>query len=195
MYAFFGQLFDPYTFAFLITGAAVANQWRRRREKERRPLFLTVSFVSLTLLSTPWVAHLAYGTLAFQHPPLDSRPGDAEAIVVLGGGVLGVDENHPRAVLSPDTLFRCLSALELYRDGPPCPIVVCGGVVETDDEAPPVAERMRGALILAGVTAEDIIVEDPLHNAVTSRWALSRSRLFVVSGRGCLSFFPCPPTT
>jgi len=177
MYAFFAQLFDPYTLVFLVTGGMVANLWRRRRETGRVLLFLTVPFVLLMLLSMRWVADLAQATVARQYATLADRPRDVSAIVVLGGGVLGVDETHPRAVLAPDSLFRCLTALEVYRDGPHCPIVVCGGVVEADVVAPPVAKLMREALILAGVTAEDIIVEDrsttTYENALECRRVLS----------------------
>jgi len=160
MYTFFSHLAQPYTLAFLFLAGAVIQSWRRRSDTRRRPWFLTLSFVTLLLLSTPWVGDLAYRSLACQYPPLVSRPRDANAIVVLGGGVLGRDDSHPRALLSPDTMFRTMFALELYRDGTSCPIVVCGGVVDPDDEAPPVARLMREVLVNTGVAADDIIVED-----------------------------------
>ncbi|MBV8317543.1 MAG: YdcF family protein, partial [Planctomycetaceae bacterium] len=120
-------------------------------------LLPTVPFGLLMVLSIPWVGHLALGSLEWQYPPLGRRPASAEAIVVLGGGITPPDSVRRRAVLNQDSIYRCLHAVEIYRQGRPCPVLVSGGKVEPD--APTLAQAMGILLEELGVNPSDIIEE------------------------------------
>src|ERR1700682_5713445 len=136
MYEAVVALVRPHTVLWLILLVAVVNLWRKRRETRGRVLLLTIPFAALQLVSTPVVAHLALGSLEWQYPPLESRPADCQAIVVLAGGILPPDEVRDRAELADATRLRCLYAAELYCQGPACPVLVSGGKVDPDDPGP-----------------------------------------------------------
>src|SRR5262249_38208490 len=80
-------LLDPYRVLFLLLGAGLVILWRRRQVPIGRLLLATLAFAGLAVLSTPALAYLCLGTLEWRYPPRESRPDDAEAIVVLGGGM------------------------------------------------------------------------------------------------------------
>ncbi len=120
MYSIVTKTFlQPMVLLLLLVGAAIANLWLRRRESRGRLLLLTIPYLVLVLASTPAVVFPLLGTLEWQVPPLSARPTDADAIVVLGGGVRGADAARPRPVLTPDSLYRCLRAAGLYHEGGP----------------------------------------------------------------------------
>jgi uncharacterized SAM-binding protein YcdF (DUF218 family) len=130
MYRSLITLLQPYTLIILLMALAIANLWRKRVETRRRLLVLTVLFVGLTVLSTPAVGHLALRTLEDQYSPLEQRPGDAEVIVILAGGVSLPEEGDGPAEMDADTLQRCRHAAALYRQGPACRVLVSGGKVD-----------------------------------------------------------------
>jgi uncharacterized SAM-binding protein YcdF (DUF218 family) len=160
MYRLAVDLFQPYPLLFALTGLAVANLWRKRREARGRLAVLTLAFVGLALTSTPAVTHLALGSLEWQYPPLDRRPADADVIVVLSAGAIPTDATGGRVELDEDTTRRCLHASRLYHQGPPCPVLVSGGKVDAEDPGPCCAHLMRDFLTGLGVPASDILVED-----------------------------------
>lgn len=160
MYRLAVGLLQPYPLLFVLTGLAVANLWRKRRETRGRLTMLTLAFAALALTSTPAVSHLALGSLEWQYPPLDRRPADAEAIVVLSAGVIPPDATRGRAELDEDTIRRCLHAARLYHQGKPCPVLVSGGKVDPDTENPACAQLMRDFLVQLGVRESDVLVED-----------------------------------
>jgi uncharacterized SAM-binding protein YcdF (DUF218 family) len=165
-------LLQPTFLLYLLTALGVALLWRKRQESRRRLLWLTVAFLALTLLCVPAVGHLALGTLEWPYPPLEQRPQDAEAIVVLAGYVIPPSGSRSQAELGEDTLRRCVKAMELYRQGKACPVLVSGGKVNPDDPGPTCAEAMRDFLVRVGVKADDVILEgrsrDTFENAVES---------------------------
>jgi uncharacterized SAM-binding protein YcdF (DUF218 family) len=181
MYSFLLYLFQPYTLAMLLLSLAVLNLWRKRRETRGRLLLLTVPWAALVLLSTPAAGYLAVGSLEWQHPPLAERPADADVIIVLGGGVLVSDEDGERAELDATSVFRCLRAAELYRQGPPCRVLVSGGKPFPDAPGPACADLMAAFLRRQGVRAGDLIVEnasrDTAANAAESAQLLARHHL------------------
>ncbi len=159
MYYFFSHLLQPFPVAYLLTALALANLWRGRMESRRRLLLLTVPFVLFTLVCLPVVAHLALGSLEWQYPPMDQRPDDVEAIVVLSGSMTPPDEVQKKAVLGTTTQDRCIHAARLYHQGKPCLVVATGGKVHPDTPGPPTAEVMRDFLLELGVAENNILVE------------------------------------
>ena len=159
MYRIANELLQPYTLLFLISIAALAGLWRRRRETRTRLLLLSVP-LGMLLLSTPAVSYLAFGTLEWRFSPLTALPADNQALVVLAGGLLPKDEYQPASLLAENTLYRCLHAAELYRGSGPCLVVVSGGAVEVDREPHAVSLLMKEFLVEQGVAASDILIED-----------------------------------
>jgi uncharacterized SAM-binding protein YcdF (DUF218 family) len=164
MYRSIVSLLQPYTLVHLLLALAIANLWRKRRETRRRLLLLTGLFVAFTALSIPAIGYLALRTLEGQYPPLERKPADAEAIVVLAGGVSLPDETGGPAEMGADTLQRCLHAAELYRQGTNCPVLVSGGKVDPESPGPAFAQVMRDFLLRLNVRDSDVIVEDTSRN-------------------------------
>jgi uncharacterized SAM-binding protein YcdF (DUF218 family) len=160
MYEFLVTLIQPFTLLYLLLGAATVNLWRKPREKRGRLLFLTLSFVGLTLVCTPAVAHVALGSLEWQFAPADEMPDGAQAIVVLSAGVRPPSGARIKAELDEDSLQRCLHAADLYRLRPTCTVVVSGGKVDPEVPGPACATMMRDFLVRVGVRDSDIKVED-----------------------------------
>jgi uncharacterized SAM-binding protein YcdF (DUF218 family) len=159
MYFTLVELLQPFTVLFVLTGLALVALWLRRRGGRRTLLVFTVLFVLLTLLCTPAIGYLALGSIEWQYRPLAQRPEDTQALVVLAGGTKPPDPLRPEPELEMDTYYRCVHAVQLYRQGSPCPVLVSGGKVDPDAPGPPCAEVMRTFLIQLGVAPEDILVE------------------------------------
>ena len=174
-------LLEPYPLLFLLLGGGIANLWRRRVVPIRRLLLATLAYAALTVLSLPAIAHLSLGTLEWRYPPDERRPNDAEAIVVLGAGMTPPDATRLRAELNSHSLFRCIHAAAIYRRGKPCPVVVCGGKIESGASTPPLAHLMRDFLRDQGLNNADLIVEDRSltthENAVECRKVLEERRI------------------
>jgi uncharacterized SAM-binding protein YcdF (DUF218 family) len=178
MYRLVVVLLEPYTLLWLVTALAVANLWRRRRETRRRLLVLTGAFAAWTLVSIPAVSCLALGTLEWSHPPAEERPADTDAIVVLAGGV--TRDRAGRSRPDADTVERCLHAAALYRQGPPCPLLLSGGKAHPADPGAPGAEVMRELLLEMGVPGADMVLETGSRN--TSENAAESCRLLAARG-------------
>jgi uncharacterized SAM-binding protein YcdF (DUF218 family) len=181
MYQFILALAQPYTILLLLMAVAIVNLWRKRRETRRRLLPLTVLFMALAVLSTPAVAHLVLGALEGQPSLVAQRPGDAEAIVVLAGGVNLSDETGAGAEPDSSTMHRCRFAAELYRRGPACPVLVSGGKVDPESPGPAFADVMRAFLQQLSVQNSDMIVEclsrNTYENAIESRKLLEEHHI------------------
>ncbi len=110
-----------------------------------------------------------------------TRHDDAEALVVLSGGIHEADGVRLRPELATDTLYRCLHAAELYHQGTPCPVIVTGGALDPRSGIPPVAPAMRDMLVRLGVDPGDVIVEPrartTYENAVETRKILEARRI------------------
>ena len=164
MYELISALLEPFTLFYLLLLAALLNLWRKPRPQRHRLLLLTGAFVGLTVVCSPTMAYLALGSLEWHYPPLDQRPAEAEAIVVLSAGVLPPDGPRGRPELDHDSILRCQHAARLYHQGPACKVLVSGGKVDPDDPGPPVARVMADLLIQLGVKAADLIIEDQSGN-------------------------------
>jgi len=153
------ELIQPAVWLYLLAALTLASLWWKRG-KSRRLLVLTIVFVLLSVLSTPLACYLALGSLEWGYPPLQERPEDIEAIVVLSGYVRVLDAEGKQVELGVDTLYRCLRAAEVYHQGKPCPVVVSGGKSDFTSPGPPLAVPMREFLLKLGVRDCDLLVED-----------------------------------
>src|SRR5438105_2184171 len=122
-----GRLQEPYVVVLLLMGLALANLWRQRAGRRRALLWLTLPYLALVVLSLPAAAHLAVGSLEWQHPPNEPPPGTAQAIVVLGGGGLAPGAGRTEPEMDATSVRRCLHAAALYRRQGRCLVLVSGG--------------------------------------------------------------------
>lgn len=148
----------PYTLLVVLLVVAYLNLWRRRQEASRRLKLLGVPLLLLVLLSTPAISYLTFGSLEWRHAPLSALPDGNQAVVVLGGWLLGRDQFRDRPTLSKETIYRCFEAADLYRQGGPCLLVATGGAVDEYDSTS-LAHLMREFLIGQGVAASDVLEE------------------------------------
>ena len=175
MYDFVVTLLQPFPLLYLSVGVATLNLWRKPREKRGRLIFLTSALVGLTLVTTPAAAYLALGSLEWQYAPLDNMPEDVQAIVVLSAGIRPSSGARAEAELDEDGMQRCLHAAALYRQKPSCTVIVSGGKVNPQSDAPPCSQVMAAFLVQLGVKAADIVQEDSSRNTYEN--AVQTSRL------------------
>ena len=179
---------QPLLIGFLGIGLVIVLLWRKHQGPRRWLVLLSSGFVVLVLSTIPAVLYFPIGALESPFPPIERRPSDTGAIVVLSGGILPPNTVRRRPELTEDTVYRCLEAAELYHQGPVCPVIVTGGKLDASSTIPPVAHAMRDFLIRLGVDASDVIVEDrartTLENATETKKLLARhgiSRVVLVT--------------
>jgi uncharacterized SAM-binding protein YcdF (DUF218 family) len=173
LYQLTDQLLQPHTLLHLLTWVALIVVWRKRPEMRKAMMWVVLPFAALTLISSPAVSYPALASMEWQYPPTDQRPADAQAIVILAGGVRYANDVRLRPELDFDTMLRCLHGAELYRSGKPCPVVVTSGPQIPGGPGPACAEVMRDFLVLIGIPESDILLEDrsrtTFENAVECR--------------------------
>jgi len=181
-YHFLANGFSP-LFVFLVWSLiATAVAWRKRSHFTGRHLLgIAIPLALLFVISTPVAAYLALGSLEWHYHYQRQRPSPCPVLVVLSAGILPPDRDRPEAVLSPDTVQRCLHAAHLYRQGPSCPILVTGGKVLPDTPGPTLAAGMKTFLIELGIPAKDVWLEttsrDTYENAVRCGEVLAAHRI------------------
>jgi uncharacterized SAM-binding protein YcdF (DUF218 family) len=121
---------------------------------------LVVPLLGLAVVSMPAVVHLAVRSLEAPYPPLETRPPEVEAVVVFAAGVSGPSGPRQRDEMDEDTLHRCLEAARMYRQGSPCPVVVCGGRADPDTPGPSAAAVMSEFLVRLGVKEADLLRDE-----------------------------------
>jgi uncharacterized SAM-binding protein YcdF (DUF218 family) len=153
-------LVRPTFWLYLILAWGLICLWRNGRETRGRLLWLTIPFVIGSIISLPVVAHLALGTLEWSYPmevEISKRP---DMVVVLSGYMFAPqDGQRDRIELGPDTYYRCLHALAIYRQVGGCSLLLSGGIVEGKPGGTSLAEAMRDFLVRRGVKPEDLTVE------------------------------------
>jgi uncharacterized SAM-binding protein YcdF (DUF218 family) len=173
VYRFVVDLVEPLTLGFLCLFVATALLWRRRCGRRRRLAWMSVFLALVALSCTNLVGYPAAGSLEWMYSADAAWPDRAEAIVVLGSGIRLDGGDKGEAVLDSDSMFRCLRAIEVYRQAGPCPIVVSGGKISPNVPGPPQAEVMRDFLVKLGVAPSDVVVENAsrttYENAIMSR--------------------------
>ena len=181
VYRLISYLLHPYVLLLLLLGGTLAYLWRKRPEQRRSLLCLAVPFLLLVVLSTPVVGYLAVGSLEWQYPRQDERPQDAQAIVVLGSGVMAPDRWRERAELDLNALARALHAARLYHQADPCLLLVTGGKPDPSSPGEACADLMKEFLVQMGVRGSDVLVEHhsqtTYENAVESRKLLEPRRV------------------
>jgi uncharacterized SAM-binding protein YcdF (DUF218 family) len=152
----------------LLLALAVGIRARSRR-------ILVTATALLFLWTWPPFSTLAIGTLEWWYPIRALPAGDAEAIVVLSGGVYDRNRSMPEDLPRSDTYYRTSYASWLYRNWRPLPIVVSGG--STGHKQPPVvlADVMRRVLVEQGVPPAMIWPEAQSHSTYEN--ALYSARL------------------
>jgi uncharacterized SAM-binding protein YcdF (DUF218 family) len=160
MYRFLVDLVQPHTLLFLWASWSLFRLWRKRDDPKRRWWPLFVPLVALTVLCTPAAGHVLLLSLESYAPPLEERPPDAEAIVVFSAGVRPAAAPRPQSEMDEDSFQRCLDAARLYKQGPPCPVLVSGGKVEADEPGPAYAAVLGDLLEKLGVAPADLIREE-----------------------------------
>ena len=177
LYHFLLMVVQPHRLLLLIALAAVGGMWWRRRERRARFWVATVALGLLGVISTPIVVALGLASLESPYHQLPTLPPEAEAIVVLSGGLVEPSSVQPDALLAPDTLYRCLEAARLTSTDPTRdrPVLVSGGKVFPNAPGPPCARVMRDFLAALGVPISRLVVEDQSRN--THENAVNSARL------------------
>ncbi len=176
MYHFLMCLLDPVLLLFLLAAIVLAAAWRNRSLRRGRLTWATLAFVGLAGLCTRLLSFLALGSCEWPYPPASARPEGVSAIVVLAGNIRPPVKVLPKGELGDRTLYRCLHAARLYREGPPCLVVVCGG--SDGSSLVSAAQMMREFLVEQGVAQADVLLEDrsttTYENAVETRILLDQ---------------------
>jgi uncharacterized SAM-binding protein YcdF (DUF218 family) len=160
VYSLFSALLQPSVLLLLLLGIALVRLWRHHRELRGRLVWLVGPYIVFVALCLPPVGYVALGSLEWGYPPCTQRPLDAQAIVVLGGGVVVTDAAREEVQLDQASLYRCLQTAKLYHQGSPCLVLVTGGKPDPEAPGPPCADLMHEFLLQLGVPAADTIVEN-----------------------------------
>jgi uncharacterized SAM-binding protein YcdF (DUF218 family) len=175
------DLTEPLVLLWLLSLLVLAGLWWRRQERRRRLLLFTALFVVLTAACVPAVSYLALGSLEWHYPPVWQRPSDVQAIVVLSGALRPSEGPGLPAEPGEDSVYRCLRAAEMYRQGR-CLVFLSGGTPPMRNPVPSLAHVMRDFLVDHGVAAADMIEEGDAQT--THENAVNTARLLKERGVG-----------
>ncbi len=150
-----------YPFLLLLAFVGLIQCWRRA--SPRKPRLLAVALVILFLISWPPFVWLLLQPFEAPFPAGFDQTTDAQAIVVLSGGILW-SPGIPPVRVGNDTLLRCQYAASLHKQWRPVSILVTGGGVQAGREIPPYALLMRDVLIKEGVPDSLIWTESKSRN-------------------------------
>jgi uncharacterized SAM-binding protein YcdF (DUF218 family) len=171
----------PTFLLWIVLTFAIIHLWHKRKEDRRKLLWLTIPFVFLTLISLPAIAFLALGTLEWSYAPLEDLPEDCRVLVVLSGSMYAPDTGRTDQVeLGPDTYYRCVHALRLYRKAKGIRILLSGGIAEGAPKGPALADAMRDFFLDHGVPEFDLLVEN--RSRTTQENALEGGRILHLLG-------------
>ncbi len=150
MCEFFKALASPYVLVLAVLGAALFIAWRRAESNRRAVRVALISWLTLIAMSNRCVSHVLSATLEWHYPIVANLTADIDAIVVLAGGVRPPGRLRERAVLSTNSMRRCLHAAELYHRMGPYPLILCGGKVDPSTPGPAEAEVSGTAALYRG---------------------------------------------
>jgi uncharacterized SAM-binding protein YcdF (DUF218 family) len=152
----------------IVTVLLVVAVWWWRRPSSRAPWRLLVAFVAtLYLVATPIGAGLLVSGLGHGLRPIVARDQarDADAVVVLGGGVQTVrTAGVILSQLSTMASLRILEGARVYKLIGARFVIVSGGIADANYELRPEAEQMAAALVLAGVPEDRILLDQDAKN-------------------------------
>jgi uncharacterized SAM-binding protein YcdF (DUF218 family) len=148
---------QPFTLLFLsITAAGLLGLRRQWRTASWRVAFC--GFLGMVALTWQPAAAIVAKPLVGRYT-VQARPaGDAEAIVVLGGGVDQATRELPYDLVGRDTYRRVLHAAWLFHNWKPLPVLASGGPASVNSEA--VSVLMRRILEEKGVPSSKIWTEE-----------------------------------
>jgi uncharacterized SAM-binding protein YcdF (DUF218 family) len=172
---FLEYLVRPTFLLSVVLVAAVANLWRKRRETRMRLLWVTAPLVLLALISMPWAADLAIGSLEWQYDPVMPELVPSAAIVIASGPVApNLEGDHHKVELSNDSFYRCMRALGLYQKWPHCRIFITRSNPQNDARQPRLSFIVHEFLVEQGVNPADIVVESNSVNTRESALAIAK---------------------
>jgi uncharacterized SAM-binding protein YcdF (DUF218 family) len=165
---------------YLFPAIVLLCMWRLAYGREgRRARWIDCGAAAgLLLISWPPAAWLALATLERTSATATSPARDADAIVVLAGGLYPANPLQPEAEPGLNTYLRTQHAAWLFRHWKPLPVVVSGGKGERG--RPAVAEVMRRQLVAVGVPEAAIQMED--RSTTTHENAVGTARLLLPKG-------------
>ncbi len=144
--------------------------------------FLTAAgFISLYLLSIGPVSDMLVKPLETFAPPFKDKQVKADAIVVLGGGVMELSWAGQPAVASDEAQARLIKGIVLYRKLH-MPLVLVGGNGDPARNVTADADAMKQTALALGVPSRDIIVENKSRNTLEGARALNQ----VIKGKRIL---------
>lgn len=159
-YYFLTALVQPYSVLLfgLLAGLVVGWRWEAQRRRGQR--LALACLLLLWLISTPLVSYWAVWSLEGFYPPLQGFPEEAQAIVVLTGGLRVYDEKGDRWELGADTAFRAMHGAELYHRAGHRAVVASGGRLFPEVPGPTLAQGAGTLLRQLGVAPDDLILEE-----------------------------------
>lgn len=178
----------PYTWLCALAVALVALTvlpTSPARRRWRRILAVT-TLATVWLLGTPIVATIAGGFLEAWYPPFDrATAARFDAVVVLGGGVMGKGSLRPSDQLTGLSLQRTLCGVDRFAEGRAPRLVLSGGDATIFGEGPKEAVEMQRLAIRLGVPETAILLDDQsrttYENAVGVKRALGQASILLVT--------------
>lgn len=167
MFIYFSKFLPPFIYPLgLVLALMALVLFLGRREKWRRwrQGLLALALLLLWLSSTRWVSYSLARSLEWQYLPPDPLP-QAEAIVVLGGGVY--PKLAPRPLLEVNQAGdRMIYGAWLYHQGLADTILLSGGIVPwlSAGEGETEAQSMADLLAMLNVPAEAMLLEEQSRN-------------------------------
>src|ERR1051325_10140821 len=152
----------PEGIVLLIVVLAVAGVIHRKGRSSR--LLTAIALAALFLWSWEPVTWLLSGTLEWRYPIHLYPAGDAEAIVVLSGGVYPQDPSVPEDLPADNTYVRSSYASWLYKNWRALPIVASGGAIPGPTRPALLSDVSRRVLAEQGVPASMIWMESQSHS-------------------------------
>jgi uncharacterized SAM-binding protein YcdF (DUF218 family) len=125
------------------------------------------------LLSISPVSNALLKPLETSEPPLEKGPYQADAIVVLGGGVNDLSRLAQPTDPSQASLARLIKGITLYR-ALHLPLVLMGGNGSPAGAVEPDADSLQRTAAALGVPAKDIILENSSRNTIEGARSLQR---------------------
>jgi uncharacterized SAM-binding protein YcdF (DUF218 family) len=178
----------PYTWLAVLTGALAVLVFLPSspvRRRWTRALAVT-AVVIVWLVGSPIAATIAAGLLESRSQPFDrATAARFDAIVVLGGGIMGKGSLRPTDQLTGLSMQRTLCGADLFLDGRAPRLVLSGGDVTIFGEGPKEADGMKRLAIQAGVPEAAILLDDrarsTYENAVGTRRLLGEGSILLVT--------------
>jgi uncharacterized SAM-binding protein YcdF (DUF218 family) len=178
----------PYTWLCLATGALAVLAFLPSspvRQRWTRALAVTVMAI-VWLIGSPIVSTIAAGLLESRYPPFDpTTSARFDAVVVLGGGVMGKGSLRPADQLTGLSLQRTLCGVERFAEGRAPRLVLSGGDATIFGEGPTEAVEMQRLAIRLGVPENAILLDDrartTYENAVGVKRALGQASILLVT--------------